>query len=426
MAGADFLPPIDRSASNFPSLSAMCRKITDTTPLIVPAGKVILKSDRVAECMMASELLAKGPHTPQHIKKYRQSVQRQAGKVIRHYGLWDDKLPSNEDMTFGTKFHRSPDDTVFAAVNAHPRSTMMQHYQEFKEKDYSSSKKEPLGKVMIRGHVLPEGAGTTKPFGCFIGAKERDRNPESRKLIYPGQQGNDDAHALYVRSHGDFYPGEQRNRCYDWKSAGIDPTHMRFGVQEKGRWLNGVGKLLNPQLQENKKIGESIICKKLDDYRMENVSEVGHVKRLGIRIGTDDSFAFGIPTRRKPEWGMADLLMGDYTKEQQQPDNDLGKSIYRMNPTFKVPDRPGGVPTIRDDIPAPKIRALGDIQIKSLVKDAGVDITDEQVHEAFQLAYEIEIECGAYVKEGCPPKVSLKTFLITMQHVNPPPEPPII
>jgi hypothetical protein len=88
-------------------------------------------------------------------------------------------------------------------------------------------------------------------------------------------------HQLYVKSHANYDPGEQRHRGYVWKSkeGDINPAQYRFGglvraplaphamrVQrvhgprcvecaptipqvEKGE-INGVGKAMNPMLDE--------------------------------------------------------------------------------------------------------------------------------------------------------------------------------
>ena len=46
-----------------------------------------------------------------------------------------------------------------------PASELMQWRLERQEDIYESSKREPLGKSYNRGHVLPEGMGTERPFG---------------------------------------------------------------------------------------------------------------------------------------------------------------------------------------------------------------------------------------------------------------------
>ena len=58
--------------------------------------------------------------------------------------------------------------------------------------------------------------------------------------------------------------------------------------------------------------------------------------------------------------------MGNYTAEEQQPDKDLGRSL---KPGWRNiadgpggPDRLFGVPSIRKDIPAPRLRGVADHQ----------------------------------------------------------------
>jgi len=52
-------------------------------------------------------------------------------------------------------------------------------------------------------------------------------------------------HALYVKSHANYDPGEQRSRGYNWssKQGDINPQTYAFGGVTSARDINGVGKV---------------------------------------------------------------------------------------------------------------------------------------------------------------------------------------
>lgn len=53
--------------------------------------------------------------------RYRKSTRYEPGKVTKHYGLADDKIPLRENQAFGVKKEKTADDNVRAALNLwHP------------------------------------------------------------------------------------------------------------------------------------------------------------------------------------------------------------------------------------------------------------------------------------------------------------------
>lgn len=71
-----------------------------------------------------------------------------------------------------------------------------------------------------------------------------------KEVIFPagGAHLNSDkaTHSLYRKTHGNFDPGEQKRRNYDWK---MDPTEHCFGFAEKKN-LNGAAKALHAERLE--------------------------------------------------------------------------------------------------------------------------------------------------------------------------------
>jgi len=90
--------------------------------------------------------------------------------------------------------------------------------------------KEPLGQGYSRKYEWPEQAeqGAMK-FGVPTTGLEN-----AKDILYPmgGAHISDDpnTHSMYRYTHGNFAPGEQKKRDYDWK---FDPSEHAFGYAEK-------------------------------------------------------------------------------------------------------------------------------------------------------------------------------------------------
>lgn len=154
-----------------------------------------------------------------------------------------------------------------------------------------SARREPLGKSMVRGHVIPE---TISTFGSKIDAKFKDKNPEAKNLIYPvgtkldegretpsiGQdKTNDDD--MYVRTHGNYAPGQQRRRGYNWDAAGFKPETHVFGITEKEPYHNGVAKALTQSTEQETKL----IPRAVADFKLANTQSLGESK---VRTKTNE------------------------------------------------------------------------------------------------------------------------------------------
>lgn len=200
-----------------------------------------------------------------------------------------------------------------------------------------------------------------------MGAVELDKHPKAKTLIYPvdvADADTQDTHRMYVRSHQDYAPGEQRTRNYDWEASGVNPKTTVFGQTEKNPLRNGVALALHPGVATDGFNREPIVSKLYETNRLTEVERLGEVKKLGHgRDALTDEHVYGVPSRRFAEWGARRLMTGIYTEEEQQPDADLGKSIkpgFRNVSTF--PERTYGTPTIRTDIPSPVVKGVADDQ----------------------------------------------------------------
>lgn len=75
------------------------------------------------------------------------------------------------------------DSSTAACFKTYPDSDLMRYTLERAESVYHSTRREPLGRGWVRGHELPEGAGTQHAFGRrAAGAGAAG----ARELIAPG------------------------------------------------------------------------------------------------------------------------------------------------------------------------------------------------------------------------------------------------
>jgi hypothetical protein len=225
---------------------------------------------------------------------------------------------------------------------------------------YASTKREPLGKSFSRGHELPTALVTGEtPFG--VQGEVKPTSSQVKDLVFPidsltmtGDAHGSSAHEMYIKTHGNYAPGQQRRRGYDWGASGIDPDTATFGGLDKEQYLEGVAKALNPLRDENNKAAAVIVHKSVEDFKSTNNDELGRVKNLGHGEKPSEEHIYGVPSRRFVEWGAGRLLKGDYGEQEQAPDPDLGKSLrqgYRNQPDAVDPNRAFGVPCIRNDLP---------------------------------------------------------------------------
>jgi len=338
----------------------------DTAPYIRPAGIVTKIDGEGAKACLTQPLDTEHPSTPPHIKKYRQSTVHEPGKIVRHQGLADDPVQAGP---FGMTTVAGDD--VVGLIRTYPQSELMQWRLERQEDVYESSKREPLGKSYMRGHKLPEGLGGEKPFGTIIGAMELNAHPKSKDLIYPTGLDEDgpgtDTHARYVKTHGDYGPGEQRDRNYDWEKAGVDPKTFQFGMVDKNGAPGGVGKALNPTTYEDYKDTAKIVARNIEEFKITSHVELGKSRNLGLgEKGVEKDHVFGVPSRQFEEQGVQALISGGYSAHEQEPDADLGKSLRAGYRNIVLegddPSRAFGAPTIRTDIPIPKSKSVADDQ----------------------------------------------------------------
>eukprot|EP00798_Chlamydomonas_sp_ICE-L_P007391 gene7391-517_t len=374
---------------------------------IRPAGAVTSFADTAKDALTWNER----PSTPDELKKYRQSTLHEPGKIVKHPGLADDTIPGG---TYGDRsFADNTGRNVEACVKSYPDSEMARWKLERAEDHYASSKQEPLGKSMVRGHKIPEG-----PYGRVIDAQGKEKAGQARTIIFPtdGNPTEDPAaHQLYVTSHADYQPGEQRRRNYNWESTGANPEEHRFGAVDKDQYRDGVKKAIHPGLDQSLEQPAKIASKLHEDYKLSAADRLGTVRNLGTGDrNLPETHVFGVNSMRHgPEPGMKELLTGAYPVGEQQPDADLGnKSVsctvnYGNEPdAFQLLRPPRSVELGVNESHYIKLRFKA--EIKDLVADAGIDISDEDFDKVFGMSSEADGEAGA---------CCLDTFFRARNHV---------
>jgi len=88
---------------------------------------------------------------------------------------------------------------------------------------------------------------------------------------------NPDTHVLYRKTHGNFAPGEQKERDYQWN---FDPKEHRFGYAEK-RVLNGAALALHSERAEESFPKTVIVKKTVEDHKAVTSDLLGVSKNLG-------------------------------------------------------------------------------------------------------------------------------------------------
>ena len=62
-------------------------------------------------------------------------------------------------------------------------------------------RREPLGRSMIRGHVLPEGLGSALPFGITDNIRDYEKRAETKTLLFPSKDAAEAYHGETPARH---------------------------------------------------------------------------------------------------------------------------------------------------------------------------------------------------------------------------------
>jgi len=400
---------------------ASVAKPRDNAPNLRAAGLAHVAGEDTSERTLKPDIYNPEPVCPDHIKKWRKEMT--PGQLCLHPGVADDADHQRLEVygrsePVGVKVHE--------VLNIAPTSELMATQLAKKESIYLSHKREPLGKPYVRGHNLPQPMASGS-VGFGRPTPQDVSGDQSKHLLHPDERIMPESERqLYVKSHANYDPGEQRQRGYSWvdKEGPIDPATFRFGGRgEKGE-VNGVAKMINPALDADYVRPSVVVEKLLEDFREVTTEGIGVVKNLGHGNQNDPSRVFGMASQAHPEWGVRECI-GNYTPEEQQPDKDLGRSIRPGWRNIYPEDRVFGVPSIRHDVPAPALKSVADHQnygdesgaeqvlypprfadggvsqadfltatskeeVADIFRCAGFELSDEQVNETYERAKRLD------------------------------------
>ncbi|CAG9310738.1 unnamed protein product [Blepharisma stoltei] len=319
-----------------------------------PAGLIISIPDEGAEsCIKPSPPRTS---TPPNIKKFRISFNEEPGAKQIHYGIADDPLPPT-NFTYGKKTHSS--DHVHDVIKPNTLQGLTEFANKLKEDKYASSKREPLGKSMLRNYQMPSAVNDPNfKFGV------KTVNSESAySVIFPNNEKNtenDEVRRLYYKSHGVTEAGEQIKRDYRWP---VDKYEHRFGLPDP-KQLNGAAISLQPECYGSSHPKTVIVQKAVEDFRATTHEGLGRPRNLGQgKPNLPEDHAFGASIHRRNEWTAKQCIHGQPNEREVQPDPDLGKTNrfgFRNIVKEGDEDRQFGVPTIRNDIPKKAFKSVAD------------------------------------------------------------------
>lgn len=166
--------------------------------------------------------------TPEHIRKYRQSYKQEPGAILVHHGLHDDLENIDRNLIRGKQTPASMN--LGEVVKAQNLNGLADKFNDIKESQYMTHKKEPLGKNFSRDYNWPTDI-KSQDFAFGVGSNRCD---SAKDLLFP-QNGHFEEKPvyanMYLKTHGNVAPGVQRNREYNWNT--IDPNTHVFGYGEK-------------------------------------------------------------------------------------------------------------------------------------------------------------------------------------------------
>lgn len=285
--------------------------------------------------------------TPAVVKRFRRT--EDPGVKTVHWGLADAKLPP-AGFAYGRKTYGS--EHVEDMFKSQQFSGFGEFRQEVHERVYASSYREPLGRSLQRGHVLPRVVSQPN----FRFGVAQTPGDSAKDVIAPkggSVENSAQTAAQYFKSHGITQAGEQLSRNYQWP---FDPREHRFGLRDV---VKSSEDPLQPALQKTQ-----ITARRNEEFRQTVGEMLGKSRNLGTGVRVPPDYSFGKLTM-KPEWTAGQCITGEPRPEALLPDRDLGKTVrkgFRNIPKPGDEDRQFGVPSVRYDLPKRSQRSITDAQ----------------------------------------------------------------
>ena len=95
---------------------------------------------------------------------------------------------------------------------------------------------------------------------------------------------------MYLKSHKDYDPGEQKERPYNWP---VDPTDYRFGKVEKNPIHNEMKQIMAPEAKSEEMPKTVFVKSNLQDFLDKKDDKLGKGMNLGQKQFPPDR-VFGV------------------------------------------------------------------------------------------------------------------------------------
>lgn len=243
-------------------------KFKDRNPNINSAGILTYASGHnFSDSLKQPEVTANLSPT---VEKFRNFTDPKLGAARSHYGHAND--PKNYNyMTHGLIANDS-DNTAKNLTNPPLYTNFEQRKIDLSERIYKTNQTKPLGKVPIFN--LPESIDPySHTFGCLT-----VKNDNAREVVNPNKSRlqveleTNDKRDMYVYSHADYEPGEQKNRRYFQPFSKNDRYGKTTTVYHDGRFAKETLNWLPQKLLEKRAEIDSTL---LDNFREKNIHQLG-------------------------------------------------------------------------------------------------------------------------------------------------------
>lgn len=102
----------------------------------------------------------------------------------------------------------------------------------------------------------------------------------TKEIVNPDQayENPPEVQQMYKRTHGNYCPGEQKDREYQWP---FDKSSFRFGYGEKVL-MYGAARAIHAEREEPGSFPKTVIVKKtVEDVKATQQDPLGHARNLG-------------------------------------------------------------------------------------------------------------------------------------------------
>lgn len=300
-----------------------------------------------------SDAILPPPQTPDSISRLQLKHRKKTGpgEMTTHWGMKEVPKPDPGEG-FGVKGNKM--EGVRQIFQSGQLVGVAEYKNSVSEAIYQSTTREPLGKGWNRGHSMPA-CTLDKDFPGFGNPTVRQEGAEY--AVHPRDLPveTDEIRAMYRKTHGEFHPGEQIKRDYQYPPAIASNPGFRFGYLGEGeadKFSRGIGAKTALTMEQDTETGgvpktvmvsvaQEAFQKVAHDHLgrsrslMQNANPLGE-NRFGIKTTAEDVTA-------------GKLISGFYPPAERMPDYDLGKCTVPGRRNFAT-DRAFGVPSVRQDL----------------------------------------------------------------------------